>query len=115
MERRNRNKARILYDVIDASGFYHCPASENCRSSVSIVFDLPSKDLQAAFLDLATRRGLLHLAGHAASGGVRASLDNTATEEAAGSLAGFMNEFASQRKTTPHDLTISLIGQTSVV
>ena len=37
MERRNRNKARTLYDVIDASGFYHCPASENCRSSVSIV------------------------------------------------------------------------------
>ncbi len=50
MERRNRKKARILCDLIDASGFYHCPASENCRLSVSIVFDLPIKDLQAASL-----------------------------------------------------------------
>ena len=65
---------------------------------MSIVFDLPNKDLEAAFLDLATRRGLLHLTGHVATGGVRASLYNAVTKEAVEALAGFMNDFSSSHK-----------------
>lgn len=98
MGKRNRTKARILYDAIDASDFYRGPAAENCRSSVSVVFDLPNKDLEAAFLEMTSRHGLLHLAGHAASGGVRASLYNAVAEEAVRTLAGFMNDFARQNK-----------------
>jgi phosphoserine aminotransferase len=99
MGERNRTKARILYDAIDASDFYRCPAAENCRSSVSVVFGLPSKGLEAALLDQATRSGLLNLAGHSASGGIRASLYNAITEEAVLALVNFMNEFATRHKS----------------
>ncbi len=94
MGKRNLSKARILHDSIDASGLYRCPAAEKCRSSVSVLFDLPSKMLEATFLEEATRSGLLNPTGHFASGGIRACLYNAVTEEAVRALTGFMDEFA---------------------
>jgi len=44
MERRNREKARLLYGVIDAHpGFYACPVEAKSRSVMNIVFRLPTE------------------------------------------------------------------------
>src|SRR6202167_5670889 len=37
-EKRNEEKARLLYDAIDASGLYSCPVSKESRSRMNVVF-----------------------------------------------------------------------------
>lgn len=98
MEKQNRKKARILYDVIDSSGFYRCPVARECRSTVNVVFGLPTKALEEEFLILAQKRGLLNLSGHAAMGALRASLYNAVSMEAMTALIAFMDEFATSNK-----------------
>lgn len=98
MARRNSDKARMLYEAIDSSCFYRCPVDASCRSSVNVVFNLPSKALEEAFLEHATQRGLLNLRGHSASGGIRASLYNAVSEEAVRALVEFLDEFAQAKK-----------------
>ncbi len=98
MARRNRKKAEILYEAIDSSEFYHCPVAIGCRSRANVVFNLPTKALEEEFLGLASERGLLNLGGHAASGGIRASVYNAVSEEGVRVLIDFMDEFAAPRK-----------------
>lgn len=98
MAKRNRNKARRLYEAIDSSGFYRCAVATDCRSKTNVIFRLPNKALEQAFLDRASECGLLNLRGHAASGGVRASLYNAVSEEAVRALIDFMDEFAARRR-----------------
>ena len=115
MAKRNRNKARILYDAIDSSDFYHCPTANDCRSRVTVVFGLPTKALEEAFLSLASERGLLNLRGHAALGGVRASLYNAVSEEAVRTLIDFMDEFAAPRKRQVGRHSFSAIRKSVII
>jgi phosphoserine aminotransferase len=98
MARRNSRKARLLYEIIDESGFYKCPVAETVRSSVNVCFDLPSSDLESTFLFAAQEKGLRNLKGHSATGGIRASLYNAVSEEAVTALASFMTGFAAEHK-----------------
>ncbi len=104
MAKRNRAKANHVYEAIDGSEFYHCPVETNCRSTVNVVFSLPTKALEQEFLVQAQVRGLLNLAGHAAKGGIRASLYNAVSADAVNALIEFMNEFAAANKNRamPH-------------
>ncbi len=99
MANRNRNKARILYEFIESSEFYHCPAARDCRSTVNVVFGLPTIALEEEFVTRAREHGLLNLAGHAINGGIRASLYNAVSDEAVTALVGFMDEFAISKKS----------------
>lgn len=94
---QNRRKSARLYDMIDSGDFYRCHVQRECRSDVNVCFHLRSADLTVAFLDEARARGLMHLAGHPAVGGIRASLYNGVCEEAVERLANFMREFAQAR------------------
>ena len=63
-ERRNRAKAELLYDAIDASeGFYRGHADPGSRSLMNVTFRLPSDQLGARFVSEAARRGLAELRG----------------------------------------------------
>ncbi|WP_442975444.1 aminotransferase class V-fold PLP-dependent enzyme, partial [Salmonella enterica] len=59
LERRNVEKARLLYDAIDGSGFYVNRVARDCRSRMNVPFSLPDDRLDAAFLEGAEARGLL--------------------------------------------------------
>jgi len=94
MHERNRQKAKLLYDVIDNSGgFYRGHAQPDVRSLMNVTFRLPSEDLERQFVKEGEDRGLDGLKGHRSVGGIRASIYNAMPREGVESLANFMREF----------------------
>ncbi len=91
---RNRRKSERLYEAIDASQRYVCRTRQEDRSPMNVCFDLADASLTAEFLAQAQQRGLLHLQGHPARGGVRASLYNAMPEQGVDALIEFMRDFA---------------------
>lgn len=89
----NREKAAIVYDVLDSSDFYRSPVEKDSRSMMNVTFALPTEDLTARFIEGAKRRRLVGLKGHRLIGGVRASMYNAFPVEGAVALAEFMREF----------------------
>jgi phosphoserine aminotransferase len=95
MFEHNKKKAKLLYDVIDASGgFYKGHAQTNCRSLMNVTFKLSDDDTQKRFIKGAEERGLHYLPGHRSVGGIRASIYNAMPIEGVQTLADFMREFA---------------------
>ncbi|HSK72389.1 MAG TPA: 3-phosphoserine/phosphohydroxythreonine transaminase [Pyrinomonadaceae bacterium] len=95
MEKRNEEKAQILYDAIDASdGFYSGHAEKQARSLMNVTFRLPSEELEKQFCSEATAQGLDGLKGHRSVGGIRASIYNAFPQEGVESLVEFMKDFA---------------------
>jgi len=97
IEKRNIEKAAILYKAIDGSdGYYTGHAERNCRSLMNVTFRLPSEDLEEKFCAEAEAVGLDGLRGHRSVGGIRASIYNAFPREGVETLVEFMNEFASR-------------------
>jgi phosphoserine aminotransferase len=94
MEKRNREKAQLLYDVMDARpDFYGSPVEKAARSTMNVVFTLKTPELEAEFLAEAQKRKMVGLKGHRSVGGMRASIYNAVLPEWVKSLADFMREF----------------------
>jgi len=93
MFRRNREKAQLLYNAIDASGFYRGTAKQECRSDMNITFRLPTVELEERFCAEASKAGMSQLKGHRSVGGVRASIYNAFPVEGVQALVAFMQEF----------------------
>jgi phosphoserine aminotransferase len=94
MNRHNAAKAKLLYDVLDASGgFYAGHARPECRSDMNVTFRLPDELLEKAFVKAATERQLVDLKGHRSVGGIRASIYNAMPLSGVESLRDYMLEF----------------------
>jgi phosphoserine aminotransferase len=94
MAERNREKASLLYEEIDASdGFYRGHAEPGSRSMMNVTFRLPDEALEAAFLEAAGERDLLELRGHRSVGGIRASIYNAMPLEGVRALRELMASF----------------------
>jgi phosphoserine aminotransferase len=94
VEKRNREKAKLLYDAIEARpDFYKCPVERESRSTMNVVFNLPSEELEAEFVAASQKQGMVGLKGHRSVGGIRASIYNAVTVEWVSALAKFMNDF----------------------
>jgi phosphoserine aminotransferase len=95
MEKKNEEKALILYDAIDSSdGFYRGHAQKEARSLMNVTFRLPSEELEKQFASEATKQGLDGLKGHRSVGGIRASIYNAFPKEGIETLVEFMKIFA---------------------
>jgi phosphoserine aminotransferase len=95
VERINREKAALLYGVIDESGgFYRGVADPDSRSVMNVTWRLESEELEKAFIKEAGENGFVGLKGHRSVGGLRASIYNAVPLEAVQALAGFMRDFA---------------------
>ncbi|MGI6087569.1 MAG: 3-phosphoserine/phosphohydroxythreonine transaminase [Kiritimatiellia bacterium] len=92
--RRNREKADIIYNVIDATEFYRGTAAPEYRSDMNITFRLPTEELEERFAKEAAGQGMSGLRGHRSVGGIRASIYNAMPLKGVQSLAEFMREFA---------------------
>jgi phosphoserine aminotransferase len=90
---RNRSKAALLYDAIDASAFYANPVAAANRSWMNIPFTLARPELDGEFLVQAEQAGLMNLKGHRSVGGMRASIYNAMPQEGVQALVDFMAEF----------------------
>ena len=93
MAERNRAKAALLYDYLDATSFYRAPVARECRSWMNVPFRLADDRLDKPFLVGAEARGLLNLKGHRSVGGMRASIYNAVDITAVNALVAYMAEF----------------------
>lgn len=93
IERRNNQKAQLLYGAADQSKFYKPFVDKAHRSIMNVTFDLPTPQLLETFLSEAGKEGLYALKGYREVGGVRASIYNGMPLEGVQALVSFMREF----------------------
>jgi phosphoserine aminotransferase len=94
IEKRNRDKAKMLYDVIDGSGgFYKGHADTDSRSLMNVTFRLPTEELEQKCVAEGLQNGLIGLKGHRSVGGMRASIYNAMPVEGVQKLCEFLKEF----------------------
>ena len=95
IERRNVRKAALLYATIDENpDFFRGPVEKESRSTMNVVFRLPSEELEKRFVAEAAKLRMVGLAGHRSTGGIRASLYNAVPYESVEALVSFMKDFA---------------------
>lgn len=94
MHQLNRDKAKLVYDLIDGSGgYYRGHAQPAFRSLMNVTFRLPSEALEKKFCQQGEERGLDGLKGHRSVGGIRASIYNAMPRAGVEALVEFMREF----------------------
>ena len=93
MERKNVEKAKLLYDYLDSSEFFDNPVAKEDRSRMNVPFTLKDKSLDETFLKGAAERGLIQLKGHRSVGGMRASIYNAMPLEGVHALVDYLREF----------------------
>ena len=98
MEKRNKEKAQLLYDILDASDFYKPHAKKEARSMMNVTFKTPSEELDAKFVKEAAAAGMSNLKGHRSVGGIRASIYNAMPKEGVEKLAAFMKKFEEENR-----------------
>ncbi|MBU3759467.1 MAG: 3-phosphoserine/phosphohydroxythreonine transaminase [Candidatus Omnitrophica bacterium] len=96
VEKKNLEKAALLYEAIDNGGFYYSPVEKKDRSRMNVVFRIRNQDenLEKKFAAEAAAEGLSGLKGHRLVGGLRASIYNAQPLEGVKALVEFMREFA---------------------
>jgi phosphoserine aminotransferase len=94
MEKLNDDKAALLYGALDADAdFFRCPVEKQSRSTMNVVFNLPTEELEKRFVSEATAAGMIGLKGHRSVGGVRASIYNAVGLASVQALVDFMAHF----------------------
>ena len=98
MEKRNREKAALLYDFLDSSSMFKGTVVAKDRSLMNVPFITGNEELDAAFIKEATAAGLVNLKGHRSVGGMRASIYNAMPTEGVRALVDFMKAFEAKNK-----------------
>jgi phosphoserine aminotransferase len=93
VEQHNIAKAALLYDYLDATGFYSSPVAREARSRMNVPFKLRDETLDDTFLKGAQAAGLVQLKGHRSVGGMRASIYNAMPVEGVQALVAYMKDF----------------------
>ena len=93
MEKRNQEKAKILYDFLDESHLFKGTVVAKDRSIMNVPFVTGDKDMDAKFVKEAAAAGLVSLKGHRSVGGMRASIYNAMPKAGVEALVAFMKKF----------------------
>ena len=93
MGRRNREKAAVLYDFLDASRMFRGTVVAKDRSLMNVPFVTDSDELNKKFIAEAEEAGFVNLKGHRSVGGMRASIYNAMPMEGVKKLVEFMDGF----------------------
>ncbi|OQX76743.1 MAG: phosphoserine transaminase [Bacteroidetes bacterium 4484_249] len=99
MEKRNLEKAQLLYDEIDRNKLFTGTVVEEDRSIMNICFVMTDeyKELEKEFFEFATSKGMVGIKGHRSVGGFRASTYNALPRESVEVLVSAMKEFESMK------------------
>ena len=93
IKERNEKKAKILYDYLDESKLFKGTVVKEDRSLMNVPFVTGDKELDAKFVEEATKAGFVNLKGHRTVGGMRASIYNAMPIEGVEKLVEFMKKF----------------------
>lgn len=92
-EKKNQEKAVILYDYLDHSKLFTPYVDKGSRSLMNVTFRCPTEELDAEFLEGAKKYKFTNLKGHRSTGGLRASIYNAMPIEGVKALVSYMKEF----------------------
>ncbi len=93
MERRNRDKAKVIYDFLDSSKLFKGTVEPAYRSLMNIPFVTGDAGMDAKVVAAAKAAGFDNLKGHKSVGGLRASVYNAMPKEGAEALVAFLKKF----------------------
>ncbi len=96
MQKRNQEKAAILYEYLDSQSYYIAPVDKDSRSMMNVTFVTGVEALDKQFATEAAAQGLVNLKGHRSVGGMRASIYNAMPKEGVEKLVAFMKDFAAR-------------------
>ena len=96
MEKRNHEKATILYQEIDRNPLFIGSVVREDRSEMNVCFRMTSPDMETEFLKFAEQNGIMGIKGFASVGGFRASLYNAMPIESVQYLTGLMQSFSTK-------------------
>ena len=98
MDRRAHERAELLYAEIDRNKLFRGTVAKEDRSLMNICFVMNDeyKELEKAFFDFATSKGMVGIKGHRSVGGFRASCYNAMSVEGVKALVQCMQEFEAQ-------------------
>ena len=94
MQKRNIEKAALLYVYLDSQDYYIAPVEKKYRSMMNVTFVTGVEELDKKFPKEAEAAGMSNLKGHRSVGGMRASIYNAMPKEGVEALVAFMKEFA---------------------
>jgi phosphoserine aminotransferase len=98
MEKKNIEKAMLLYDEINRNKLFKATVlAEEDRSLMNICFVMEEayEELEGGFLEFATSKGMIGIKGHRSVGGFRASTYNALPRESVQALVDVMKQFES--------------------
>ncbi len=96
LERRDLEKAALLYDAIDNSKMFRGTVTDPAdRSIMNVCFVMTPEyaELEKSFIDFCAERGIVGIKGHRSVGGFRASLYNALPIESVRVLVDAMHDF----------------------
>ncbi len=93
IQKRNTEKAAMIYEQFDSGDFYRGTVETASRSPMNIPFRLPDEELERRFLEATKEAGMTNLKGHRSVGGIRASIYNAMPVEGVERLVELMREF----------------------
>ena len=96
MEKRNIEKAQILYDFLDSSKMFHGTVDKAFRSLMNVPFVTANAELDAQVIAATKAAGYDNLKGHKSVGGLRASIYNAMPKEGVAALVEFLKTFEAE-------------------
>ena len=92
IEKKNKAKAKLLYDEIDRNPLFKGAAKEEDRSEMNVTFLLTDESRKEEFDRLCKNAGINGINGHRSVGGYRASIYNAMPIESVQVLVDIMNK-----------------------
>lgn len=98
MQRRNEEKAKVLYDFLDSSSMFSGTVEKEYRSRMNVPFVTESKEMDAEVVAATKAAGFDNLKGHKSVGGLRASIYNAMPKDGVEALVAFLTKFEQEHK-----------------
>jgi phosphoserine aminotransferase len=99
IQRKNKAKAALLYQEIDANPLFRGTVAKEDRSLMNVCFVMTDKytALEKEFLKETEAHGMVGLQGHRSVGGFRASIYNAMPKSSVQALVDLMQDFARRK------------------
>lgn len=94
IEQKNKEKAALLYNTLDALPLFHPKVAVEDRSWMNVVWTMSDPTIENLFATACKEAGMVGIKGHRSVGGFRASLYNALTIESVVALTDLMKFFA---------------------
>lgn len=98
MQKMNEDKAKILYDYLDASKMFTGTVEKGSRSLMNVPFVTESKELDAQVVAATKAVGFDNLKGHKSVGGLRASIYNAMPKDGVEALVDFLKQYEDEHR-----------------